>query len=162
VYSSEYTEVPKVFFTPRAVTSAGCFVDRRLKGTVDKNQSYSKGVTNATIIPKVIVASVPTMKSVPTVTTICLNNVLGSHCYKNALQQWSLFQCCNNDFNPIVVTVFQQLTWFPLLQQCVPTMAPCHAGCLVPRKNATDRRTGGPMRWSSLTLEREEHLKTDI
>jgi hypothetical protein len=38
-----------------------------------------------------------------------------------------------------------------------------HAGCLVPRKNATDRQTDmdGPMKCSSLTLKREERLRTD-
>jgi hypothetical protein len=37
------------------------------------------------------------------------------------------------------------MTLFPLLQlqQCVPTMTLCHAGCLVPRKNETDTDTRG-------------------
>jgi predicted transporter len=37
--------------------------------------------------------------------------------------------------------MFQELSCFPLLQHIVPTMTLSHAGCLVPRKNTTDRQT---------------------
>jgi hypothetical protein len=60
-----------------------------------------------------------------------------------------------------------------LAQQCFPTTRPWfplfhnndpdHAGCLPPRKNATNRQTDmdESIRCSSLMLEREEHLKSD-
>jgi hypothetical protein len=54
------------------------------------------------------------------------------------------------------------MTYFHIVaQQYVPTMTPGHSGCLVPRENAAGRQTDmdGPMRCSSLTLEREEHIK---
>jgi hypothetical protein len=40
-----------------------------------------------------------------------------------------------------VTVVIQQWPRFPLTQQCVPTMTQGHLGCLVPRKDATDRST---------------------
>jgi hypothetical protein len=70
---------------------------------------------------------------------MCRNNYLGSHFCKSV---------------PTMIS-------FPLLQQCVPTMIPGHAGCLVPKKNATDRHTWtNPVRCSSLTLQRKKRQKS--
>jgi hypothetical protein len=57
--------------------------------------------------------------------------------------------------------MLQQWPRFTLLQQFASTMASGHGNCLAARKNATDKQvdTEGPIRCSSLTLEREEHLK---
>jgi hypothetical protein len=58
--------------------------------------------------------------------------------------------------------MFQQWPRFTLFKQCAPTMALGHAGCLVRRNTATDSQThiDGPISCSSLTIEREGHLKS--
>jgi hypothetical protein len=43
---------------------------------------------------------------------------------------------------------------------CCATMSFSHEGCLLPKENVTNRQTG--IRCSSLTLEHEEHLKTNL
>jgi hypothetical protein len=75
------------------------------------------------------------MTSGPILETVRPKNDFGSHCYNDIFLQWPRF---------------------PLLQQCIPSLTPDHAGCLVPGNNATDRYR--PIRCSSLTLELEGHL----
>jgi hypothetical protein len=60
--------------------------------------------------------------------------------------------------------MFKKLHRIPLLQQCAPEMTPGYAGCLVPRKTATDRQTGmnRPIRCPSLMPEREENLSVSL
>jgi hypothetical protein len=144
----------------------------RLRRIPNLVHSYLK---NVAVVTKVIVAImrfdvivIQQWPRVITVVTMCPNNCFGFHCSNNVFQQWSL---------PIVALVFQQWLLFPSLHNCVGTvtlvqiatvmlvpifkhflaMAPGHARCLVPRKNATEWQTGmdGPISFSSFTLERD-------
>jgi hypothetical protein len=147
VYSLEYTEIRKAFFTPqhgrwrRQTTSLITTAQRNWTWIT---HSSSNGITNATTVSNVIVVMwsevsvvnqqwspfpllqqrIPAMTSVSTVATVFYNNGLGS-----------------------------------MPQQCVPTMNPDHAGCLVPKQTLhTDRQTDmdGLIRRSTLTLNRAE------
>jgi hypothetical protein len=62
-----------------------------------------------------------------------------------------------NNGNTIKVTVTIGLT-ITVGSHCCAKMTPVHAGCLPPRRKATDLT--GPIRCSLLTLEREKHLTT--
>jgi hypothetical protein len=97
-------------------------------------------ITNATVVSKVISVTVlPAISSFPFATTMCSNCGL-SYCCK----------CSDKDIGShCCVSVFRK--WH------------CHAGCLVPRKTATDRHIStGHLRRFSLPLQREEHIKTFI
>jgi hypothetical protein len=45
---------------------------------------------------------------------------------------------------------------------CCATMTPVHARCLSLRKKTQQTDMDGPIRWFSLSLEREEHLETHL
>jgi hypothetical protein len=101
VYSFTYTEMPKAFFMPHQEqwSQQAASLTTRFKGTADLCHSYSKGITKATILCKVIAGSQWYPRSL-----FAHNNGLSLH-------------CCNN--------VFQQKL-FPLLQQCISTMTCSH------------------------------------
>jgi hypothetical protein len=129
IYSLEYTEIPKVFFTPhtssdvnrspRSLPRRSLSLERNNKGNNDI-QGHCCDVIRSHWCE-------PSMTSLPTVKAMYSNNDLGRHCCNSVHQQMHWFPLFRNN-------EFQQWPCFLLLPQCVTTMTPGHTNYLVPRK----------------------------
>jgi hypothetical protein len=136
--------------TVRAVTSAGYFVDNHGSKELWTLITLTRNKWQTTMVSKVILAIMWSRLIVvsqndlgSTVVIMCPNSDLHSHCCNNDVQQWPRF--------PLLRQCVSTMISVPIVAwKCVPTTTsvpivstlskdPDHAGCLVPRKNATDR-----------------------
>jgi hypothetical protein len=168
MYSLEYTDIPKAFFTPHHWRW-------RQKGDQESNKFYNCIKGNSGILGHCCTNVIRGHEII--VETVWDNNDLGLHCCNSVHQQWPLFPSVRKYISivtsvPIVATVTsiliagtmssvpnvgqQCVSTIPLLWHCSQTMTQGCTGCLVSRKNR-HRQTDmdGPLRCPSFTLERE-------
>jgi hypothetical protein len=136
VYSSEYTEIQKVFFTLQhrmwrqqvasliTAVQINCWLTSLL---LERNNKGNNGIKGHCYDIVIRGHCESTMISVLSVEAMCSNNDLGSHCRNNVFQQWS---------------------WVVRGAQKEGKMRQTN-----PRQTWTS-----PIGRSSLTLEREDHL----
>jgi hypothetical protein len=147
VYYLEYTEIPKVFFMPhyerrRQHVASLITAAQRTCGVASlllkRNDEFSNGIQghccdNVILRHWLLLLKVSQKTSVCIVAAICSDDGLGSICCSRVPQKLFRSHCC--------VSIFQQWPQFLLLQCRVSTMTAGHAGCLLPRKYATDTWT---------------------